>query len=108
MTDLVESGDLDRWAARVVRSGVSAPAVFLLELGKPLAFLGSQMMLLWGPIAHLFVDPGRYDDWARGMAERENWEKLIRRIEDLEGQREGARARGHEGAPDTENQREGT
>ncbi len=83
----VEENDLDRWAEKVVRSGCSVPAVFLLELGKPLAFIGSQMMLLWGPIAHLLVDPERYDGWAHGMADRANWENLIRRIEDLEQSR---------------------
>ena len=81
--DLREN-DLARWAERVVRAGVSAPAVFLLELGKPLAFIGSQMLLLWGPIAHLLVEPDRYDRFTRGLADRDNWELLIRRIEELE------------------------
>ncbi len=80
----LEENDLDRWAERVVRAGVSAPAVFLLELGKPLAFIGSQMMLLWGPIAHLLVEPERYDRFTRSLADRAKWESLIRRIEELE------------------------
>ena len=80
----LEENDLDRWAERVVRAGVSAPAVFLLELGKPLAFIGSQMMLLWGPIAHLLVEPDRYDRFTQSLADRSKWENLIRRIEELE------------------------
>jgi hypothetical protein len=83
--DVLDGGDLDRWARKVVRSRLSVPAVFLLELSKPLAFVGSQMMLLWGPLAHLLVDPERYDRWVDGMADRDNWEHLIRRIEELEG-----------------------
>ncbi|MCK4546764.1 MAG: hypothetical protein KAW17_04895 [Candidatus Eisenbacteria sp.] len=77
--------DLDNLLARrVVRWGLSVPAVFLLEICKPLAFVGSQMFLFWGPVAHLLVDPERYDRFVERMASRENWEKLIQRIEEME------------------------
>jgi hypothetical protein len=73
--------DLDRIAEKVVRFHCSVPAVFLLELGKPLAFLGSQMLVLSSPILNLFVSPDRLDRLSEGIASRDNWEALIRRIE---------------------------
>jgi len=82
MANVVEERDLERLAERIVRFRLSVLAVFLLELGKPLAFLGSQMLLLWSPLVHLFVDPDRYDRFAQHVASRDAWEALIRRIED--------------------------
>ena len=87
MDEDVGDARLERWAERIVRLRCSVPAVFLLEAGKPLAFLGSQMLVLWGPIAHLWVDPERYDGFVEHVSRRETWEALIRRIELLEQSR---------------------
>jgi hypothetical protein len=75
---------LDRIAEGVVRFRCSALAVFLLELAKPLAFVSSQMLLLSGPIAHLWVDPERFDRLVEDVSSRERWEALIQRIEERE------------------------
>ena len=68
-----DSGDrlelIERVARRVERWGLVTPALLFLELGKPLSFIGSQILLLaqpiWGPAASqyadLFEDPRSVD-----------------------------------------------
>ena len=68
-----DSGDrlelIEKVARRVERWGLVTPAVLFLELGKPLSFVGSQILLLarpiWGPTASqyadLFEDPRSVD-----------------------------------------------
>ncbi|MCG2767164.1 MAG: hypothetical protein ABIK79_17100 [Chloroflexota bacterium] len=60
---------IEKVARRVERWGLVTPAVLFLELGKPLSFVGSQILLLaqplWGPVASqyadLFEDPRSLD-----------------------------------------------
>jgi len=60
---------IERVARRVERWGLVTPAVLFLELGRPLSFVGSQILLLaqpiWGPAASqyadLFEDPRSVD-----------------------------------------------
>lgn len=82
MGQVLDEHLLDHLAEKVVRSRLTVPAVFLLELAKPVAFLGSQLIVLCGPVLHLLVDPDRCDRFADRVACRENWEALIRRIEE--------------------------
>jgi len=66
----------------VARRGLQTPAVFALEIHKPLGFLASQGMLVFGP---LFFTPllgvERVQRLARLLGEPGAIEELIRRIE---------------------------
>jgi hypothetical protein len=92
--ELVESG-----ARKIVERGLATAAVFLLEAHKPLAGLGSQAVLAFQPLlGSLF--PVNFGELAAFMRHPDNVERLLQRIEELEGQRnhelEAARRRSAE------------
>ena len=49
-----------RVATRIHRSGLVTPAVFFLELTKPLALIGSHVMIFFGPIINAFINAEGY------------------------------------------------
>ena len=73
-----------RVATRIYRSGLVAPAVFFLELTKPLALIGSHVMIFFGPIINAFINAEGYYKAAELFEEPANVELLIREIEKLE------------------------
>ena len=73
-----------RVADRIHRSGLVTPAVFFLELTKPLALIGSHVMIFFGPIINEFINAEGYYKAAELFEEPANVELLIREIEKLE------------------------
>ena len=73
-----------RVATRIHRSGLVTPAVFFLELTKPLALIGSHVMIFFGPIINAFINADGYYKAAELFEEPANVELLIREIEKLE------------------------
>jgi hypothetical protein len=75
---------MDAVAAAVAQRGLQVPAVFALEVHKPLGFVASQTLLVFGP---LFFAPllgiERTQRLARLLAEPGAIEELIRRIEGM-------------------------
>ena len=71
-------------ADRIHRSGLVTPAVFFLELTKPLALIGSHVMIFFGPIINAFINTDGYYKAAELFEEPANVELLIREIEKLE------------------------
>ena len=67
----------------MVGKGLARPAVFLLELHKPVAPIGSMMLLAAMPFVGPFVGFGAIERLALFVEERDNVERLIRRIEEL-------------------------
>ena len=63
---------------------MTVPAIFFLESSKPLAFLGGQLLIFLEPFVQTLFNFRQYQRFALLMEDRENWEKLIRKIEDLE------------------------
>jgi len=74
-------------AGRIVRMGLSVPAVFFLESTKPLSFLGSQALVFMEPFVKAFLNLASYDRFTTLMEDRKNIERLIRKIEELEDER---------------------
>ncbi len=74
---------IDSIAGRIIGRGLAVPAAFLLEMHKPLCFLGSQMLLLGSPILGPFVGFGRLARFSSLIEKRENVELLLSRIEEL-------------------------
>jgi hypothetical protein len=58
-------------------------AVLFLELHKPLAFLGSQALIVGSPFVGPFVGIENVHRVSKLIADRENVERLIRRIEEV-------------------------
>ena len=73
-------------AERVVRMRMSVPAIFFLESSKPLAFVGSQLLIFLEPFVQTLFNFAQYQRFALLMEDRDNWEALVRKIEDLEAE----------------------
>ncbi len=71
-------------AARIHQSGLITPAVFFLELTKPLSLIGSHAMIFFGPIINAFINTEGYYKAAEIFEKSENVEILIQEIEKLE------------------------
>ena len=71
-------------AKKIFDTGFITPAVFALEMVKPLALLGSHTMIFFGPIVSAFIKADGYYRAAELFEEPGNVEILIRRLEQLE------------------------
>ena len=72
---------IDKVAKKIVDLGMEMPAVLFLEAHKPVTFFVNQFFIFLAPIvAPLFG--GRTEEIAKFFEDRDNIEKLIRRIED--------------------------
>ena len=72
---------MDSYAKKVTDKGMSVPAVFFLEMFKYLSFIFSQSMVLFGPLATIFVNPKRYYEVSDILSNRNNVEYFICQIE---------------------------
>jgi hypothetical protein len=73
-------GDLAR---KVVRRRLQTPAIFFLEMNKPLTSLASTAITFSQPTLGAFFGFQRMAEWAALLSDRENVERLIQRIEGL-------------------------
>lgn len=72
---------LNSLAQRIIAMGLETPAIIFLEMSKPLAYIGGQMLFaLYSPV----LDASGLDvasDYLRILEKRDNVERLIRKIE---------------------------
>ncbi|HVP58007.1 MAG TPA: hypothetical protein VMU02_07890 [bacterium] len=73
-------------AERICRMRMTVPAIFLLESSKPLAFLGGQLLIFLEPFVQTLFNFAQYQRFALLMEDRDNWERLLRKLEDLEAE----------------------
>ncbi|OGM05029.1 MAG: hypothetical protein A2008_05150, partial [Candidatus Wallbacteria bacterium GWC2_49_35] len=64
----------DRLADFVIRRKMTAPAILFLESTKPLNFIGSQFLVVMGPLIKIFFNIAEYDRIVELMEKRENVE----------------------------------
>lgn len=79
-------------AQMVVRRRLETPAIFFLELHKPLTSLASTAVTFSQPTLGALFGFRKMAEWAALLDDRENVELLIGRIEELSGRRETPRA----------------
>lgn len=72
---------IDRAADKIVRRGLSTPAVLFFEMHKPLSFIGSQAAVAFSPFLVPFLGFDGVNDYTRLFAKRENVERLLERLE---------------------------
>ena len=77
---------VNKVAEKIVRMRMTVPAIFFLESSKPLAFLGGQLLIFLEPFVQTLFNFRQYQRFAFLMEDRSNWERLIRRVEDLEAE----------------------
>ena len=92
---------LKRIATEVVKRGLEAPAVMALEVHRPLPFLASQSLIVFGPLLGPLVGIERMQNASRLLREPGVIETLIRRIEDMAQERDESRRRGTSSGPDS-------
>ena len=83
-----EQNILSKFASKIVDKGMTVPALFFLESTKYVSFIGSQMMVFFGPIMTSFINSEKYYNFSELLEDRDNVEYLLNEIEriDLEVQ----------------------
>jgi len=76
---------VERLVRLTARWGMVTPVVTILEANKPLSFVGSQGLLMLQPLADLFVPREITAELADLLADRQRLERLIARLENLNG-----------------------
>jgi hypothetical protein len=71
----------EKVANKIIDLGLAAPAVLLLEAHKPLAFLGSQLLLIAQPTLNIFLPQTLTRDSADLLADTRQFEHLIACLE---------------------------
>jgi hypothetical protein len=72
---------MDKLAKKVVRYGMTVPAILFLETVKPLNYIGSQTMVFFEPFFGALFDLKDYTTFQKGMEKRHNVENLLLTIE---------------------------
>jgi len=80
------SDKIEDLARVVIKRGLAAPAVFLLELYKPLTMLGSSCVTCFAPLINMLWGHQLATQLAEFLQSRENIEALICKIEQLHKQ----------------------
>ena len=83
LTDKERDEMIEKIASGVVKRRMETPAIMFLELHKPLSFFGSQALIVGSPFVGPFVGIENVHRVSRLIADRNNVERLIRRIEEL-------------------------
>ena len=71
-------------AEKIVKHGMAVPAIFSLEMVKYMSFIGSQLMVFFGPVITAFIQSESYYKITHLLEERKNVEFLIQKIEKIE------------------------
>ncbi|MCD6310250.1 MAG: hypothetical protein J7M18_06010 [Candidatus Eremiobacteraeota bacterium] len=75
---------LEKIADKVVKRGLAAPAIFLLEAFKPFSFIGQQLAVFFDPLINTLIEVKDYPKIVRLLEYRENIELLREMIEEHE------------------------
>ena len=75
---------LEKIAKKIHQHGKVTPAVFFLEMTKPLALLGSHFLVFFGPIINSFIQAENYYRTVQVFEEPKNVEILLEIIERLD------------------------
>lgn len=78
---------LDILAKKIVERQLTAPAIFFLEISKPLNFISSQVMVFFEPIIQSLFSFKNYDEYRKLLERRDTIEHLLVRIEAQDAER---------------------
>ena len=76
-----EKVTIDGYTKKISDRGFSVPAIFFLEMFKYLSFIFGQSLIVFGPMATIFVDQKKYYNFSDLVSKRSNIERLICQIE---------------------------
>lgn len=72
---------LDRAAHEIRRRKLEVPATIFFEMHRPLAFVGSQMAVMFSPFLVPFLGFDFMNDYSRLLSKPDNVEGLLRRLD---------------------------
>ena len=72
---------IEKVANKIADLGLTAPAILLLEAHKPLAFIGSQLLLVAQPTLDIFLPQNLIRNTADLLADSNQLEQLITSLE---------------------------
>ena len=75
---------ISKLAKKIVKHGMAVPAIFFLEMIKYMSFIGSQLMVFFGPVITVFIQSESYYKITHLLEERQNIEFLMLEIERME------------------------
>lgn len=75
---------IDHLAVNIVKRGLGTPAIMFLEMNKPLTTIASSTAIVASPFLVPFLGFDRVDQYTQFFQSRENVERLIERIEEME------------------------
>ena len=75
---------LKNLAHRIINSGLITPAIFFLEIIKPMSLLGSHALIFLGPILNSFIQSEDYYRKIEVFEKPENIELLLEMIEKID------------------------
>ena len=67
----------------IERRDMVLPAMMLLEMSRPLNFIGAQTLHFFQPFGTVLIDPGAWERFATFLEKRGSVEYLIQRLEDV-------------------------
>ena len=73
---------IEAWTARLDRWGLTPVAPILLQVIRPLGFIGSQAMLFGQPVLTLFADAQSLDELAALLDDPDALNQIERRLTD--------------------------
>ena len=77
-----EAAAAEKVCREVVRRRMTVPAVMLLEMSRPLNYLGAQALHFFQPFGTVLIEPGAWETFANFLERRGSVEYLARLIED--------------------------
>ena len=79
-----EAAIIEKIAAKVVSLKMTVPAILFLESVKPLNYIGAQALIFFEPFVQTLFNFSEYDTFRQMMERRENVERLLLKIEELD------------------------
>ena len=79
-----EAAIMEKIAAKVVGLRMTVPAILFLESVKPLNYIGAQALIFFEPFVQALFNLKEYDTFRQMMERRENVERLLLKIEELD------------------------
>lgn len=73
---------VDKAASELKKRRLEAPAILMLESHRPLANIGSQAAIVFGPFLIPFLGFDVVNDYSRLFTKQENVERLLRKLEE--------------------------
>lgn len=81
-SDQVQSEQLiEHLTEQISRLRLTAPALLLLQVARPLSFIASQGLLLCQPLLSFVYDAPRVAEYAELLADRASLDRLVARLE---------------------------